>query len=128
MSSKIPRFPAFSQAGGLRLKLRVVVRDRIELSTFRFSGEPERYLDVACYGLTRPSAGITVALGRSTSHDGWQRWLPEWLPEPTSPGVAWLCKCSLAATIDPGRVNLASLAPGRKPKHADEQCTAGMLN
>jgi hypothetical protein len=66
------------------------------------------------------SAGITVALDRFTSLGGWQRWLPEWLPESSSTGIAWLRRCSPTATVISGRIKIAGLAPGRKPSHADE--------
>ena len=83
--------------------------------TVRLQGEPERYLDVARYGLMGLLAGITVALYRLTSLGDWQRWLPEWLPEPGSPSTAWLRKCSPEATIGPGHARSTRRLPGPRP-------------
>jgi hypothetical protein len=60
-----------------------VVRDRIELSTFRFSGASDPSPGVAGRGSICRLAASIVAWGRSVSLTVWLRWLPVWLPDPT---------------------------------------------
>jgi len=58
----------------------VVVRDRIELSTFRFSGAIEVCLGVAGRRLTANLPAPIVAGRRPVSPGVCLRWLPVWLP------------------------------------------------
>ena len=60
----------------------VVVRDRIELSTFRFSGAIESCLGVAGRRLTGNLPAPIVAGRRPVSLGVCLRWLPVWLPDP----------------------------------------------
>jgi hypothetical protein len=59
-----------------------VVRDRIELSTFRFSGAIEVCLGVARSRLTGNLLAPIVAERRPVSLGVCLRWLPVWLPDP----------------------------------------------
>jgi hypothetical protein len=96
-----------------------VVRGGVEPPTLRFSGAFERYLDIACHGLMCLSAGTTVALGRLTPLGGWQRWLPEWLPNraaPASPGyenAARRLPLSPVASRSPGSLREGARPPPR---------------
>jgi hypothetical protein len=60
----------------------VVVRDKIELSTFRFSGVTEPSLTVAGSRLTGHLPAPIVVGRRSMSPGICVRWLPVWLPDP----------------------------------------------
>ena len=60
----------------------MVVRDRIELSTFRFSGVTEPSLTVAGSRLTGHLPAPIVAERRPMSLWACLRWLPVWLPDP----------------------------------------------
>ena len=67
---------------GCQPRLSVVVRDRIELSTFRFSGAIEVCLGVAGCRLTGNLPAPIVAGRRPVSSGVCLRWLPVWLPDP----------------------------------------------
>jgi len=60
----------------------VVVRERIELSTFRFSGAIELCLRVARRRLTGHLGAPIVSGRRRVSLGVCLRWLPVWLPGP----------------------------------------------
>jgi len=62
----------------------MVVRDRIELSTFRFSDVTEPSLTVAGSRLTGHLPAPTVPGRRPASLGVCLRWLPVWLPDPAS--------------------------------------------
>jgi hypothetical protein len=52
--------------------------------TVRLQGASERHRDVARHGLMWRLAGVIVGRYRLTLLDGCQRWLPIWLPAPTT--------------------------------------------
>jgi hypothetical protein len=76
----------------------LVVRDRIELSTFRFSGAIDPCLTVAGCRLTGHLTAPIVPGRRPVSPGVCLRWLPVWLPIFGSRNVVGLHSYSLAAS------------------------------
>jgi hypothetical protein len=78
----------------------VVVRDRIELSTFRFSGAIDTCLAVAGCRLTGHLAAPIIAGRRPVSLGVCLRWLPVWLPRSGRRRVIRLHICSRVDRVD----------------------------
>ena len=91
---------------------RCVVRDRIELSTFRFSGAIQRSRVVASRGLVCHLAASTVAHGRLASLTACLRWLPFWLPASGDPAVTGLHISSLVVSARAAAGSGQNLASG----------------
>jgi hypothetical protein len=86
--------------------VRVVVRGRVELPTFRFSGAILQSRNVADRGPTCHLAASTVAHRRLASVTACLRWLPIWLPaigDPAVIGYIYLALQLGRRTVGPAR-------------------------